>query len=162
VSTTLLFASAALVAVIGAVTVVMTRDVMRMTLGLGGFLLAVAGFFALYGFGFLALAQLFIYVGGVLVLVLFAVMLVHRPEPGRPSLESRHDILIAVTCLGFVAFATKLFGPVLGSRPALASADVGTLGRLLLGDMLSHFELAGLLLLAALVAVVVIGRGEGS
>ena len=63
------------------------RDVMRMALGLGAFLMAVAGFFAYYGFGFLALAELFVYVGGVLVLVLFAIMLVQRSGAGAPVLE---------------------------------------------------------------------------
>jgi len=88
-----LFWALAALALIGALAVVIARDVMRMALGLGAFFLGVAGFFAYYGFGFLALAELFVYVGGVLVLVLFAIMLVHRSPEGGPVLESRWSVL---------------------------------------------------------------------
>ena len=81
VNTALLWALAG-VAVTGALAVVLSREVMRMALGLGGFLLALAGLFAYFGFGFLALAELFVYVGGVLILILFAIMLVHRTGRG--------------------------------------------------------------------------------
>lgn len=155
-----LFAALSLLALIGAVSVVVTKDVMRLTLGLGTFFVAIAGFFALYGLGFLALAQVFVYVGGVLVLVLFAVMLVHRAEPGRPSLESRHDLLAAVTCVGFVVLTTRSLGPVLGDLQPVSGAGVERLSEVLLTSMLTHFELAGLLLLAALVGVVAVSGGE--
>ena len=65
-----------------------------MALGLGAFLLAVAGFFAYYGFGFLALAELFVYVGGVLVLVLFAIMLVHADGERCARARSRASTVL--------------------------------------------------------------------
>jgi NADH:ubiquinone oxidoreductase subunit 6 (subunit J) len=155
----ILFWALSAVAVLGAALVTFTRDVTRLVLGLGAFLLAVAGFFALYGFGFLALAQLFVYVGGVLVLVLFAIMLVHRSTPGSPALESRHDSLAAIACLGLFGFIVVALQP-LTIQPGLQEAtSPGDLGAILLGDMLPHFELAGILLLAALVAVVAVSAG---
>ena len=84
-----LFWGLSAVALAGALAVVFARDVMRMALGLGAFLMAVAGFFAYYGLGFLALAELFVYVGGVLVLVLFAIMLVQRSGAGAPVTRAR-------------------------------------------------------------------------
>lgn len=159
--TTGLSVGLATLAVIGALVTVTTRDVMRLALGFGMFLLAVAGSFALVGFGFLALAQVFIYVGGVLVLILFAIMLIHRSDDGTPRLTSRHDSLAAVACVGIVLLAGQLLSPFLrslGSPEALHSLE--DLSSALLGDWLVHFELAGLLLLAALVAVVSISRGE--
>jgi len=155
----ILLLAAAVLGLVGAVSVVFTRDVTRLALGLGGFFLALAGFFALAGFGFLALAELFVYVGGVLVLVLFAIMLVHRGEPGRPSLESRHDMLAAVACAGlfaFIVFSLKGFAPSLSG----GTASMDALASLLLGKMLVPFEAAGALLLAALVAVIAVGGGE--
>lgn len=156
----LLFWVLAALAGVGAVTVVLTRDVMRMTLGLGAFLLAVAGFFALFGFGFLALAELFVYVGGVLVLVLFAVMLVHRSEPGSPSIETRHDLLAAIASAGVFGFVSTLLRPIAPALSAVENSSAAELGGVLLGELLSHFELAGVLLLAALVAVVAVAGGE--
>ncbi len=148
-------------ALAGAAYTVFAHEVMRMVLGLGAFLLAVAGFFAYYGFGFLALAEIFVYVGGVLILILFAIMLVHRTEAGRPDLESRHDLLLALS----VALTSGLVGMLLlpaVSRIGVAAGSSGPdgLAKILLGPMLVPFELAGALLLAALIAVVVITGGE--
>lgn len=159
-ATTVLFWAIAAIAFAGALAVVMTREVMRLALGLGAFLLAVAGFFAWFGFGFLALAQIFVYVGGVLVLVLFAIMLVHRPDPGSPELESRHDLLAGIACLGIFSFLFVMVRPAVGPLRPASGGGPDALGSVLLGDMLPHFELAGVLLLAALVAVVAVSGGE--
>jgi NADH-quinone oxidoreductase subunit J len=147
-------------ATVGTLAAVLTRDVTRLALGLGLVLLATAGFFALLGFGFLALAEVFIYAGGVLVLVLFAIMLVHRGQPGSPSLETRHDLLIGVGCAGLFGFLVTFLRPLAGSSAVSAGGDIDTLGSALLGPMLLPFELAGLLLLAALVAVVSVMGGD--
>ncbi len=154
-------------AAVGASTVILTRDVTRLGLGLGGFLLAVAGYFALFGFGFLALAQIFVYVDGVLVLLLFAIMLVHRSEPGKPSLSVNHDPLAAIACVGVAALAVMALRPVTDAMAVAGGVSGGTgsleaLGSLLLGDMLPQFELAGGLLLIALLAVVAISGGDDS
>ena len=150
----------AAVAFIGAATVAMTREVMRLTLGLGSFLLALAGFFALFGFGFLALAEVFVYVGGVLILLLFAIMLVHRSVPGSPSLTSRHDPLAAVAAGGVGALLVFVLRPLAQTGLSSSASTVDDLGALLLGDLLPHFELVGILLLATLVAVVSVSGGD--
>jgi len=155
-----LFWALSALAVSGAIAVVFTSDVLRLALGLGVFLLALAGYFALFGLGFLALAEIFVYVGGVLVLVLFAIMLVHRTESGSPKLESHHDPVAAVAVAGIVAFAGVMLRPIARGVPLVRGAGVDALGTQLLGDMLPQFELAGVLLLAALVAVVSIAGGD--
>jgi NADH-quinone oxidoreductase subunit J len=158
---TALFWGLAAVAVAGALAVVIVRDVMRMALGLGAFFLAVAGFFAFYGFGFLALAELFVYVGGVLVLILFAIMLVHRSSAGGPVLESRWGVGALATCVAVGSLLVAALLPV----TSLLRADTVTVApaefsALLLGRMLPQFEAVGVLLLAALAAVVVIMAGD--
>lgn len=157
----ILFWMLAAVALAGAASVVLARDMMRMALGLGAFLLAVAGFFAFYGFGFLALAQVFVYVGGVLVLILFAIMLVHRGAAGRPDLESRHSPLLALTVAAFVGLVGIMLLPVTQRiGVAVGSSGPDGLADVLLGPLLVPFEVAGALLLAALVGVVLIAGGE--
>ena len=158
---TLVFALLGAVAVIGAVAVVVVKDVMRMALGLGAFLLAVAGLFALYGLGFLALAEVFLYVGGVLVLLLFAIMLVHHQSGGTPELGTRGDFLVVLECFAVGALLFVMLMPVGGflGKPAAAGPPVDLAG-LLLGRMLPHFEAIGVLLLVALAAVVVIMGGD--
>lgn len=149
------------VALAGALAVAFAREVLRMALGLGAFLLALAGLFAYFGFGFLALAELFVYVGGVLILILFAIMLVHRSEEGRTELTLRAP--------GVPAIASLLLAGLLFWMLQTALADVGAvtaaggpseLAGLLLGPLLPQFEIAGGLLLVALVAVVIVSGGE--
>ena len=79
----------AAVTLAGAAGVISTREIMRLVISLGTFLLGVAGFFAFYALPFLAVAEVFVYVGGVLVLFLFAIM-AHKPdEEGRRRLGAR-------------------------------------------------------------------------
>jgi NADH:ubiquinone oxidoreductase subunit 6 (subunit J) len=148
-----------IVATAGAVATVFARDVTRMALGLGAFLLAVAGFFVFWGATFLGVAQLFVYVGGVLVLVIFALMLVHRSPEGSPFLETRHDVSAFSVAGGlFLMVFLALRGSVPDSVDQGISSGPGELSEAFLGPMLTHFEIGGVLLLAVLVAVVVIRR----
>jgi NADH-quinone oxidoreductase subunit J len=149
------------VALAGALFVVFAREVMRMAIGLGVFLLALAGLFAYFGFGFLGLAEMFVYVGGVLILFLFAIMLVHRTGTGDSDLRLR-DFSVPL-------FAGVAMAALLGSMLRQAAGRIGdvvasggptALGHALLGDLLPQFEIAGALLLAALVAVVVVSGGD--
>lgn len=149
------------IAVVGAVSVVFARDVMRLMLGLGAVLLSVAALFGLLGASFLAVAEVFVYVGGVLVLFLFAIMLVHRSAAEKPALESRHDVLAAVVAGGTFLMLVTILAPVI--RRAGFEPLVGTTRELagaLVGSQIGQFEAAGLLLLTALVAVVTILGGQ--
>lgn len=149
------------VGILGAATVVFTHEVMRMALGLGAMLLALAGFFAYYGFGFLALAEVFVYVGGVLILVLFAIMLLHRGAVGRPELESRNRPLAVIAALSLSSLIAVMLRPsVVVLTAATPTGGPGALSALLLGPMLPVFEAAGALLLIALIAVVAVGGSE--
>ena len=160
-TTNILYLGLSAVAIGGALTVVFTNNVTRMAIGLGAFFLAVAGFFALHVLSFLAVAQIFLYVGGVLVLFVFAIMLVHRAEDGSPGLESRHDIgslSVAAGVFGLTVWALYDVSAGLTGVPEVTSD--ATIGAVLLGDMLPHFEAAGVLLLIALIAVLVIAGGD--
>ncbi|MHB1340339.1 MAG: NADH-quinone oxidoreductase subunit J [Coriobacteriia bacterium] len=151
---------AGLLALGGALVVAFTTDVMRLVLGLGTFLLGVAGLFLYFGLAFLAAAQVFVYVGGVLVLVVFAVMVVHRGAGGKPVLEVKHDIGSAAVALGVSAMIVMSLRGVSGDMwPAPGTPSTG-LAAELLGPKVLAFELAGALLLVALVAVLAIRGGE--
>ena len=157
----ILFWMLALVAIVGALEVLLAHDVMRMALGLGAFLLSIAGFFAYYGFGFIALAELFVYVGGVLVLILFAIMLVHRGPGGAPILESRSYPLFVAASLSVSVLLYLMVRPLAGYFGGVGSAGgPAELSALLLGPMLPQFEALGVLLLVALVAVVFVMGGD--
>ncbi len=149
-------------AVAGAVVVVFARDMIRVLAGLGMFLFAVAGYFVLYRMTFLAAAQVFVYIGGVLVMMIFAIMAIRRDAGGRPSLKSRFDASAVVIAVGLFALLNWSLGPSAPSLDVLTAVDdpVGDLAETLLGPMLVHFEMLGVLLLTALVAVLAVVGGR--
>jgi len=158
---TLAFGLAAALMLGGAFTVVFTKDIMRMAIGLGTFLLGVAGMFLYYGHAFLATAQVFVYVGGVLVLMIFAVMVVHRSQGGRPLLETRHDPGAAAVSIGVAAMFVLSLRESVGGWIPEGGVPGSSIAAELLGGSIVIFELAGGLLLIGLVAVlVIVGSGD--
>ena len=123
----------------------------------------VAGLYALMGSDFVAVTQVIVYVGGIMVLVVFGVLLTDRLP-----VEFRQITRETVTQGMFVAIpaGAALLWAVLGtSWPTKAPGAVpaaGTtegIGRLLLTDYLFPFEFASVLLLVALVGAARLARG---
>ena len=155
------FDGLSILAIASALLVLLSRDVMRMALALGAFMLTLAGFFAYYSFGLLALAELFLYVGGVLVLILFAIMLVHRASGGAPVLENRADPLMVLAAAVVSVMLFMLLRPITGLiQPIAAGQAPAKIAAMLLGLLLPQFEAVGALLLAALVGGVVVMGGD--
>ena len=156
-SVTLLWWALAALTVVGAVSVVTAREMMRMILGLGAFLLGVAGLYAWYGFELLAVAELFVYVGGVLVLFLFAITSMGRDPEGR-AVERRFNPGAAIVSVGLPA---TLFVALAGALPAVSGATTSTeaAATALLGPLLPAFEVVGVVLLVALAAALAIMSG---
>ncbi|HEY5467944.1 MAG TPA: NADH-quinone oxidoreductase subunit J [Coriobacteriia bacterium] len=159
-SVTLLWWALAALTVAGAVAVIATREMMRMLLGLGAFLLGLAGFYAWYGFELLAVAELFVYVGGVLVLFLFAITSMGRDREGR-SMERRLDLGALGISAGMGLVLLVALQSTLPAAPTAVGASVEDTAAALLGPLLPYFELAGVVLLVALVAALaIIGRED--
>jgi NADH-quinone oxidoreductase subunit J len=157
------FGAMAAITVAGALAVLLARETMRLVMGLGAFLLGIAGLYLYYAMPLLAAAQVFLYVGGVLVLFIFAIMALRPGSDGRGGLSRRFDLGAASVCAGLFALlvaSLESLSPVLASGPA-ARGTTAAVGDLLLGGLLPQFELAGGLLLVALVAALAIVGGEG-
>jgi len=110
VAHTILFYACALTAVGASVGVAMSRNIVRSAFSLLASLLGVAGLYALAGADFLAGIQLLIYVGGILVLILFAVMLTHRIADVKLSNASAPGflaVLVVVLVLVVLAMAVR-------------------------------------------------------
>jgi NADH:ubiquinone oxidoreductase subunit 6 (subunit J) len=161
VSVSILWVALAVLTLIGAVSVISARELTRMLLGLGAFLLGIAGMYAYYGFELLAVAELFVYVGGVLVLFLFAITSIGRDREGR-GIERRLDLPALVVSVGVGAALLVGLSAALPAVSGAVGATVDKAGAALLGPLLPQFEIVGLLLLAALAAALaVVGGGEG-
>ena len=157
-----LFGAFAAMAVGGGAGVAFSRNILYSAVGL---LICLIGAGALYVFlsaDFLAVTQLLVYIGGVLVLVLFAVMLTNRigdVNVSNVSLGTAGGVaLLCATApvLLFVAIATPW--------PSQAAAELAPTTRLIGNELLTRwllpFEIASLVLLATLVGAIVIARKE--
>lgn len=155
-----LFVVFGVVAALGALYAVVTRSLLRAIVALGAFLTAVAGEFYLLAADFLAVVQIFVYVGGIVVLMLFALMLSAsgKRHPlaaiDRPALGAVLAYALGAGLL-WASWSTEL--PAAAAEPADA---VGALGRALLGPHLWSFELIGVILLASVIAALSIVRRE--
>lgn len=159
-SVTLLWWALAVLTVIGAFSVLLARELTRMLLGLGAFLLGAAGLYAYYGFELLAVAEIFVYVGGVLVLFLFAITAIGRDRQGR-DIARRFDLGSAVVSAGFAAALAVALRTALPATVGTAGASVENTAAALLGPLMPQFEIVGVLLLAALAAALaIVGGGE--
>jgi NADH:ubiquinone oxidoreductase subunit 6 (subunit J) len=138
--------------------VVTSRNLFRGAMSLTAALGVVSGLFALLGGDFIAASQLLIYVGGVMVLLIFVVMFVQTPEIFRARQTGKRWIPALVLGLSVGGILIRAFQRVPGgdASGAMAPTSAG-LGHLLLGDMAVPFEAISLILLAALVGALVFG-----
>lgn len=98
-------------AVAGAVAVAVSRNIVRSAFALLTVLFSVAGLYAVMKADFIAAAQVLIYVGGILVLIIFAVMLTHRITDVKLSNDSTPGpaAFCACLCLLFSLVVVILF-----------------------------------------------------
>lgn len=149
----------AALAVASGLFLVVGRNLLHAVLSLGVASLAVAGLLLTLPAEFLAFVLILVYVGAVVVLGVFAVMLTgHFDRPVLPA-SPRLKIISALTALALTALVT---GVVLVQPSSAAAAgkplSVQDLGALLLTQYVLPFELVSVLLLAALIGALAIAR----
>lgn len=158
-----LFALSGLVAAASAVLAVTTRQVVHAALWLVTALGALAGCYLVLGAEVVALVQVLVYVGAVVVLVLFALMLTRAPIGRSDEVDAAWPQRLAAAVAGLataallaVALVSAAGWRVLDVQSARGQAQ--PLARSLFGVWALPFELLSLLLLAALVAALVLSR----
>lgn len=154
------FYALAVLAVAGAAWVALARNIIHSAFALLATFLGVAGLYALLSADLVAVIQLLVYVGGVLVLILFAVMLTSRIGEARVSNTSFGVVPSAIVgallagALTYVALSFRAGEPA----PAL-SGSTAAIGEALLGEYVLPFEVISVVLLAALLGGVTLARG---
>jgi NADH-quinone oxidoreductase subunit J len=153
-----------LVAVGSAVLVVTTRNMVHAALWLVVTLGAVAGCYLVLAAEFLAWVQILIYVGAVVVLLLFALMLTKAPTGPQTDLNAGRvvpaavvaalvgGLLVVTVVAGFRGEVIDLEGAVVGS------AEVT--GATIFQQWVLPFEVLSVLLLAALIGAIALSRGD--
>jgi NADH-quinone oxidoreductase subunit J len=159
-----LFFLFAAVALVCAVLVITSSQVVYSALYLVLSFLAVAGLFILQGAEFLGAVQILLYAGSIVVMFVFVVMMVNLKEPLGPhwaTVRSVGGLLLGGVVLLelFWVFGSSrgwLAVPSAGLDPG--SGHIQTLGTVLFREFLLPFEILSLVLLAAVFGLLVIGK----
>jgi len=157
----ILFYLVAALILFGAAGVVLSRNIVYAAVGLLLTMLGTAGLFILVFAEFLALVQVLIYGGAVVVLILFAIMLTriddfrNLTDNGQQLVAGLVSIVVVVTLIAAI-LTTSI------EQSLLSGVGIQELGIVLFSDWAIPFEIASLVLLIALIgSVVLVKRGEG-
>ena len=145
-----------------ALSVVLTKNLFHSVLWLALSLTATAGIFLALDAEFLAAVQLLLYAGGVITIVVFAIVVTERLVGDRITQVSRRIVLGAVLAgalmLAVLRFVRIADLPV--ERPVIAVDVTRVLGQVLLTEFVLPFELLAVLLLVGLLGALYFARPE--
>lgn len=128
-------------------------------------LIGVAGIYFLIDYNFLAAVQLTVYAGGIIVLVIFSVLLVHHIEMELEMAKLSKKLLTGLVCLiGLGIFLATIYSTDFIVVENYKSTTVEDIGMGLLsyeaGGFILPFEVISILLLAAMIGAIIIGKGD--
>jgi NADH-quinone oxidoreductase subunit J len=148
---------------LGGLAVVTTRNVVHAALWLVVALASVAGIYLLLAAPFVAFVQVIIYVGAIVVLLLFGIMLTRAPV-GRRVLDNTVRARVGALVIGaglFAMLTTFLVDAFGGERIAIRAATAtAALGDSIFRNFVLPFEAVSVLLLAALIGAIVLARRD--
>ena len=150
----------AIIGIAAALMVVLLRDVFRAALSLVLCFLTVAGIYITLSADFLAAVQVIIYIGGISVLIILAIMLTREVQRGSPANKLRIPaFIVAIIFLGVVAFILLNTPWQISTLPPLEPTTSALAGKLLgEGGFILPVEIAAVLLLAAILGAIVLVR----
>jgi NAD(P)H-quinone oxidoreductase subunit 6 len=158
------FAILAAMTIAAALGVVLFNNIVYSAFLLGGVFIGISGLYVLLNAGFVAAAQVLIYVGAVNVLILFGIMLVNKRQSFAPIKNAWvSQVATALVCLGlFALLSTMILATpwVLSDAPIAGDNAVVVIGLHFFSDYLLPFEVASVLLLMALIGAIVLARRE--
>jgi len=159
-----LFYFLSFLAVLAALMVVFSRNPVFSVLYLVITLFSIAGHYVLMDAQFLAAVHVIVYAGAIMVLFLYVIMLLNLNKETEPQ----KGIFLKVAATASTGlFMVVLIGSLKGAEQVIATKEpmeglgyVKHLGTVLFKDFLLPFEISSLLLLAAMVGAVMLGRKE--
>lgn len=151
----------------GGVLVITAKSAVHSVVWLVGTIIAIAALYVVQHAEFLAVIQVLVYAGGIVVLYLFVVMLVNLKRPAEaivhPQRRERTGLLLGGALLAqFAAVAFYAFNsPQVGTAATYsARGNVEAVARALYVEYLVPFEVASVLLLVAMVGAIVLARRD--
>ena len=159
-----IFLTLAVISVITALLMVLSRNPVHSVLYLILTFFSIAGQYVLLNAQFLAVVHIIVYAGAIMVLFLFVLMLLNLSkdtEPQKSSLWKLSGGIAAGSLLLTLVGAMR--GSIAVPAPEVSDPGVGlveNLGKVLFTDFVVPFEIAGILFLAAMVGAVLVGKRD--
>ena len=148
--------------IVSAVVVVYSKKLLNSAIALLFTLFGVAGLYIFLWADFLAAVQVVVYIGGILILIIFGIMLTNRITTvhiSHSNIQRGYGGTIVVVLMGFLGWMI-VKTPWLQKQALEPEQTVATIGRLILTDYLMPFEVASILLLGALIGAATLSREE--
>ncbi|MBI9040031.1 NADH-quinone oxidoreductase subunit J [Lutibacter sp.] len=161
----IIFYILALIMIVFAIASVTSKKMLRSVIYLLFTLCGIAGIYFLIDYNFLAAIQLTVYAGGIIVLIIFSVVLVHHIEMELELAKRSKQILTGLACLvGLGVFLTTIYGHqfnVVENSVTTTTEDIGYgLLSYETGGFILPFEVISVLLLASMIGAIVIAKGK--
>ncbi len=148
-----------LVMLASALVVVAGRNLFRAALSLGAVLLSVAVLFLLLEAEFLAFVQVLIYVGAILTLMVFAIMLTPQRVQAAPTVGRQQLPALAVSLALFALLAKAVWSAPWPETALAEAVALPQLGHELVTTLVLPFEVISLVFVAAIVGAVAMASG---
>jgi NADH-quinone oxidoreductase subunit J len=151
--------------IVFAIASVTSKKMLRSVIYLLFVLCGIAGVYFLIDYNFLAAIQLTVYAGGIIVLIIFSVVLVHHIEMELELAKRSKQILVGLACLlGLGIFLTTIYAHpfnVVENSITTTTEDIGYgLLSYEAGGFILPFEVISVLLLASMIGAIVIAKGK--
>lgn len=165
----IIFFILALVAIVSAVMAVSSKKIIRSAIFLLFVLLSTAGFYFLLDYQFLAITQIAVYAGGVMVLLIFSIVLTNQPGVGVKFEQPSRMFIAGVASIAGLAICghiiyhnvTRIYTYVTQDELNIQDIGMGLLGSDKYQNMLP-FEAVSVLLLACIIGGLVIAMKHGN
>ena len=158
----ILFSLLSILLVVSALAVVLSTNLFHAVLWLALALTGTAGIFLMLDAEFLAAVQLLLYAGGIITIVVFAIVVTERLAGGRITQTNRGILPASLVSAGILALVVNTLRrePLALTRPALGSDLTQDIGESVLTRYVLPFELLALLMLVALLSAIYFARPE--
>ncbi|HMU09112.1 MAG TPA: NADH-quinone oxidoreductase subunit J [Ferruginibacter sp.] len=163
--TEILFWALSALALASAIMVVASKNPVHSILSLIVVFFAISGHYILLNAQFLAIVNIIVYAGAIMVLFLFVVMLMNLNAESEPKKSRLLQFagLISGGCLFLVLISAITKSGSAGNMVQMGSGKSGLikeLGRVLFSDYVIPFEISSILFLSAMIGAVVVGKKE--
>ena len=146
----------------GSIAMITNRQTLFSAFGFLVAMIGLAGMFALLDSRFLALAQIMVSVGAVVVLSMLTILTINAKDESLPHEPNKYKWIIfsSILVLPFTALIYKAMTAAHQSFSTMETIDSKVVGKLLFSEWVLPFEIVSILLLTAMVGAIVIARKE--